>query len=323
MKSNLFYICIFLFSSLTQVLASDARPTLYIPNVVTTTSENPKIGDIAVIKTPFVEFEKVTNKLSEIRLGLSLRPKSQSEIRGEEILAIITKEGIPLEAFGYSIPIKVTIHREGVTLTKDDVLDSLKEELATKHELDVQVKGVEWQSEQVLPAKPSKVQSEILGVAIKGKMPVRISVFNDSNLTSRFLATALVDDWRSVPILRGRLDKGAVIRGDDIQIVRANLATLPQDISFNIDEVVGRRALRGISSGEAIRRSDIDIPPTVEKGKVVSMIFSSGGFTAKATGLALQDGRVGEKIEVKNDRSQKVVKGTIINSGEVSIEDQG
>jgi len=152
-------------------------------------------------------------------------------------------------------------------------------------------------------------------------MPVRISVFNDSELTSRFLATALVDDWKSVPIVRGRLDKGAVIRSEDIQIVRANLATLPQDVTFNIDEVVGRRALRGIMSGETIRKSDIDIPPVIEKGKIVSMIYSSGGFTARATGIAMRDGIEGEKIELKNERSNKIVKGKVVGPGEVMIEE--
>jgi len=318
---NVFILLIFIIACTAEAYASDGRPTLYIPSKITTKAESPKIGDIAVIKTPFIEYEEVTKKLSEISLGLSLRPKAHNEMRGEEILAIINREGIPLEAFGYSIPVTVTIEREGVTLSKEEVTESLREELANNPTLDVQLKGIEWQTEQVLPAKPTKIQAEILGSAVKGKMPVRISVFNDSELSSRFLATALVDDWKSVPIVRGRLDKGSVIRNEDIQIVRANLATLPQDVSFSIDEVIGRRALRGIGSGEAIRKSDIDMPPVIEKGKVVDMIYNSGGFTARATGIALQDGGEGEKIELKNDRSHKVVKGKIMNPNEVLIEE--
>lgn len=321
MKRNLLILISVLFLGIGNTFASDSRPTMYIPSKVVIKSESPKIGDIAVIKSAFSEFEAVTKKLSDISLGLSIRPKGQKEIRGEEILAIINKEGIPLEAFGYSIPVMVTVEREGVTLTKEEVTQALKEELANSSNLDVQLKSVQWETEQILPSKPTKVQAEILGTAVGGKMPVRISAFNDLELSSRFLATAIVDDWKAVPIVRGRLDKGSVIRAEDVQVIRANLATLPQDVTFKVEEVIGRRALRGIASGEAIRKSDIDMPPVVEKGKVVNMIFSSGGFTARATGIALQDGREGEKIELKNDRSHKVVKGKILNPSEVMIEE--
>jgi flagella basal body P-ring formation protein FlgA len=301
--------------------SADGRPTMHIPTKVLIKTESPKLGDIAVIKTPYAEYEDVTKKLADINLGITLRPKSHNELRGEQILSLITKEGIPLEAFGYSIPVSVDIEREGFSLTKEEVLSALKEEFSHNPSLDVQVKGLDWESEQVLPAKASKIEAEVLGSAVGGKMPVRISAYNNSDLSARFLATAIVDDWKAVPIVRGRLDKGAVIRNEDVQVIRANLATLPQDISLNVGEVVGRRAIRSLGNGEAIRKSDIDLPPVIEKGKVVSMIYSSGGFTAKATGIALQDGREGDKIELKNDRSQKVVKGKILNPSEVSIEE--
>lgn len=301
--------------------AADARPTMHIPAKVTVKAESPTLGDIAIIKTSYAEFEDVTKKLAGIKLGVSLRPKAHNELRGEQILSLISKEGIPLEAFGYSIPVSVDIERDGVSLTKEEVLTALKDEFSNNPNLDIQVKGLDWDSDQVLPAKASKIQAEILGAAVGGKMPVRISAFNNSDLSARFLATAIVDDWKAVPIVRGRLDKGSVIRNEDVQIIRANLASLPQDITLNVGEVVGRRAIRSLQSGEAIRKSDIDMPPVIEKGKVVSMIFSSGGFTAKATGIALEDGREGDKIELKNDRSQKVVKGKILNPSEVSIEE--
>lgn len=320
MKIRIYILSLFLITA-SSVYGADGRPTMHIPTKVRVKTESPKLGDIAVIKTPYAEFEEVTKKLAGISLEVNLRPKSHNEIRGEQILSLINKEGIPLEAFGYSIPVSVDIEREGVSLTKEEVLTALKDEFSNNPNLDIQVKGLDWASDQVLPSKPSKIQAEILGSAVGGKLPVRISAFNDGNLSARFLATAIVDDWKAVPIVRGRLDKGSVIRNEDVQIVRANLASLPQDITFNVSEVVGRRAIRSLQSGEAIRKSDIDMPPVIEKGKVVSMIFSSGGFTAKATGVALQDGREGDKIELKNERSQKVVKGKILNPNEVSIEE--
>lgn len=302
-----------------KLLALEPRPTLFVPAKGTVSVEVVKLKDVATIKDVKGDFQEAVNKISEVNLGVKLRPRESATLKGTDIIKLISASGIDIEVFGYSIPVDVTITRQGDILSKEQVLSELKLQLHGDPNLDLQVKDVSWDTEQVVATKPTSIKAELLGEPVSGKLPLRLSVFENENLLSRFLATATVDDWRAIPILKSKLDRGSLIRPEDIQIIRANTATLPQDISFKSTDIVGRRVTRAIASGEPIRKIDIDIPPIIEKGKQVSVIYSTGGFTAKATAIALKDGHEGEIIELRNDRSQKIVKASVVTANEVKV----
>jgi hypothetical protein len=89
--------------------------------------------------------------------------------------------------------------------------------------LEINVKGIEWETEQLLPEGDARFDIEVLGAPDRGKLPVRVTAYQKETVVARFLATALVDDWKSIPIIRGRLDRGSVISPNDIQVIRTNL----------------------------------------------------------------------------------------------------
>ena len=306
-----------LYTSLAQ--AYDTRPSLFISREVETTSDEIRLGDISTIKGNEIEFAKLITDLKSISFGPSPRPLGVKTIRGEEILSAIEARGIPRDAFGYSLPVTVEIKRAGRVLKNEEVVDSVRDKLNKNPELDLQIRNIVWDTEQVIPLGMARIESELLGSPVSGKLPMRVSVFIGDQLSSRFLATAQVDDWKAIPVLRTKVERGMLINSSDLQMVRTNLASLPNDIALTVEEVSGRRVTKSILNGEPVRRSNVDIPPLVEKGKLVRMRFQSGGFTAVATGVANGAGQLNDEIEIRNDRSNKIVKGKIISQDEVLV----
>lgn len=51
----------------------------------------------------------------------------------------------------------------------------------------------------------------------------------------------------------------------------------------------------------------------------VTMVVNTGGLRVSAVGEALQDGKVGQQIKVRNPDSKKVVTGTVVGANEVEI----
>ena len=301
------------------VFALDQRPSLYLEPDREVQNDKIYLGEIAIIRGNETEYAKLIGDLRGIELGESPRPLSSKIFRGEDILAAIDARGIPREAFGYSIPKQITVKRAGRLLTNQEVVESVKSKINTNPDLDLQVKSISWDTDQVLPLGAARIESEILGTPARGKLPLRISVMIDDAVSSRFLATALVDDWKSIPVLKTRLERGMLINPSDIQIVRTNMAGLPPDVALKPEDITGKRVTKSVGFGEPLRRADIDIPPVVEKGKVLKMKFQSGGFVAVATGVALQSGQLEDLIELRNERSNKVVKGKIVSQDEVVI----
>jgi flagellar basal body P-ring formation protein FlgA len=216
-----------------------------------------------------------------------------------------------------SIPKTIEVTRDGRVVSQEEVLLAIKAEVAKNKSADIQLRGVEWGSPQVIPVGESQVAVELLGTPVSGKFPVRAEVSVDGKPCARFLATAVADDWREIPVLSRAVDRGGVINPEDLHLVRMNLASQPADVAKQIEEVFGKRAKSRLNAGEIVRRSFIDIPPVVAKGKRVTVIHDKGLLRATATGVALEDGYDGSRITIRNESSKKVIMGKVLNSEEV------
>lgn len=51
----------------------------------------------------------------------------------------------------------------------------------------------------------------------------------------------------------------------------------------------------------------------------VTMVVTTGGLRVSAAGVAMQDGKVGQEIKVRNPESKKIVTGTVVGANEVEI----
>lgn len=296
-----------------------ARPTILIPATITIAERELKLGAIATIRTVDAEYEPLLKVLQEISFGEAPGPNQTRTMLGEEILEKIKDSGVELESIGYSIPAQVNIKREGREVREDEVLNALQKELKAKNVTDLQVKQIKWDSALVVPTGPSEVRVDFAGVPLSGKLPLRVELFVNGQPEARFVATAFVDDWREIPVLRRGVERGMLIQPGDVQMVRLNVNSHPGDIVHDVNGIIGRRAKNSISAGETIRRSAVDIPPVIEKGKRVSMVYEVTGLRATAVGIAQEDGQLGDKIRLQNESSKRFVEGRIINPQEVRV----
>ncbi len=86
----------------------------------------------------------------------------------------------------------------------------------------------------------------------------------------------------------------------------------------NLEEVVGKRAKRGINRGEVVTADLVEVPPLVGKGQVVELSLKHPGFSLRTKGKALEDGWEGDVIRVRVLASGKRLSARI-EKGEVQI----
>lgn len=314
-------VAVMLFVGISECAAesTDVRPQLIVAPFSTVKGGEVRVGDVARIISPSPAFEKLVADLKAVSLGDAPPPKAKRGIPGARILASIEAAGIPSDALGYSIPQIVTVEREGRVLTKDEVLDEVREHLAKEATFDLQVREINWEHAQILPTGASRFSIERLGEPAAGKIPLRVTVFIDEMPASRFVATATVDDWREVPVLNRTLERGMLIAPEDVEVVRLNLFKQPADVSSDLQEVVGKRVKTRINAGETVRRSVVDIPPLIPQGKKIMMLYRGSGVSASATGVALDGGLRGNTIRVRNESSKRIVRAKILTEEEVEV----
>ena len=79
-----------------------------------------------------------------------------------------------------------------------------------------------------------------------------------------------------------------------------------------LDEALNAEASRDLRAGEPLRSSDIRQAVLVKRGQVVLLqLQAQAGFLITARVEALQDGRMGEQIKLKNMESGRMLTGVV------------
>jgi flagella basal body P-ring formation protein FlgA len=84
-------------------------------------------------------------------------------------------------------------------------------------------------------------------------------------------------------------------------------------------EAAGRSLRKNLSQGEAIALNLLVNVPIIERGKVVTIVVQSAGVTVRAKGEALENGALGDVINVRNLAGRAVVKAVVVAEDTVEV----
>ena len=85
------------------------------------------------------------------------------------------------------------------------------------------------------------------------------------------------------------------------------------------DEVIGKQMRRSMGVGQALTRLAVLAPKLVSRGERVIVLAGLKGLEVRVEGTVLMDGAVGDRVRVRNERSQRVVEGTLAPDGTVRV----
>lgn len=126
-----------------------------------------------------------------------------------------------------------------------------------------------------------------------------------------------------VPVLVRDVAPGDVVRKQDIQWIRLPSDRVSNNIVTTEAGLVGMSPRYPVRTGEPLRISDMQPPVVIVKGATVDMNYVSGALTLLARGRALQNGAVGDTIDIMNPRSNRTVQGIVEGPNMVRIEAMG
>jgi len=160
---------------------------------------------------------------------------------------------------------------------------------------------------------------------------LKISLESSDRYYLRFKVTGIFNGEREtlpVSVRVARL-KTVVVAARDIlpgELITGkmlNTAKIPEFKAGNsfsaVDEVVGKRAKRLIKAGKIIKFIDVVPDYKVFKNTPVKVIYESGVIRIEMTGVALQNGAVGDIIEVKNISTGKKILCKVVGNGVVKF----
>ena len=123
-----------------------------------------------------------------------------------------------------------------------------------------------------------------------------------------------------MPVLARDVAPGETVTDGDIQWVKMPTSRVSANIVTTQSGLVGMSPRFPVRSGEPLRLSDLQPPVVIAKGAIVDMNFVSGALVLLARGRALENGAIGDTIDILNPRSNRTVQGVVEGPNVVRID---
>ncbi|MFC3907803.1 flagellar basal body P-ring formation chaperone FlgA [Legionella dresdenensis] len=124
---------------------------------------------------------------------------------------------------------------------------------------------------------------------------------------------------KQVIVANRALTKGAIVSPLTIDLQEVDVSQLKQGYFTEVDEVLGMSCKSQIQSGTILTPAQLQKPLLIHKGEQVTIQALNEGFKVSMSGVALEDGSIGEHINVKNISSKKSIEAKVIAPGQVQV----
>lgn len=147
----------------------------------------------------------------------------------------------------------------------------------------------------------------IVGVRCEGVQPWKIYV------------PVRVAIYKKVVVASNPLNKGIPLTADDLRLTEQNTANLTSGFYTEKDALIGKVLTRSVSAGMPLTNAYLENPVLIQRGQMVTLIVKKGELEVTSHGIALNKGRIGDVIAVKNTSSKRVIEGTVMTGQTVEI----
>ena len=125
--------------------------------------------------------------------------------------------------------------------------------------------------------------------------------------------------FADVAVAARPLARGEILAATDVRLEERDITRLPGGFLTALDEVLGMKVRRPLSTGNVIARGAVEAPRLVRRGQIVTLVGGNGPVEIRATGKALSDGAAGDRVRVRNEASRRVVEGVVAEDGTVRV----
>jgi flagella basal body P-ring formation protein FlgA len=120
-------------------------------------------------------------------------------------------------------------------------------------------------------------------------------------------------------VTRRALPAGTVIEADDIRIAEVDLTTSPYPPVTERALVVGKLVRVGLSAGQTVVAGHLKLPVVVRNGAPVEVAATVGQVSVTGSGIAQQDGAVGDLIRVRVPGG-RTLQAVVTGEGRVTVQ---
>lgn len=125
--------------------------------------------------------------------------------------------------------------------------------------------------------------------------------------------------YKEIVVLAKPVTMGSKINALDITLIRHDIGSSSKDYYTDPKQVIGNVLKRSLKVGSLLTTDLIQAPVLINRNDSVSIVLTRPGIKVESKGIAMENGQLGQRIRVRNIRSQKIVTATVKEQGVVEI----
>jgi flagella basal body P-ring formation protein FlgA len=115
------------------------------------------------------------------------------------------------------------------------------------------------------------------------------------------------------------IGRDRAILPEDVGVERRDIGALSTRPLSAKRQIAGKLAARAIGINEILTEPMIAAPKVIERGNALTLIYETPSLKIETPGRAMEDGRIGDVIPVRNPRSGKIVEGKVVDARTVRV----
>lgn len=131
--------------------------------------------------------------------------------------------------------------------------------------------------------------------------------------------SASIKRYMELPMLKRSMKKGEFLSADDIRWKRIEVNRPMDGLVVDDADIIGQVAQRNLRENLPIRSKWFAEPLAIDRGDQVMVKLVQGGLTIRAMAVALNKGRVGDMIQLRNPKSRVRYEARVSAPGQAQV----
>ncbi len=253
--------------------------------------------------------------LKSIEISVAPRPDADQRISKDLILYKVSPYISNEKDINISVPESLSVYRNAQVLSSDTITQIFTDHI---------ISSSPWETEKISFERITAPESlsfpvgsldwdveERLNSNYVGNVTVTINFRVNGELERKVPVSGRISVARDVVRALKRIRSGEIISAEDLVLVTEKCVKFQGNVVTDMNDVVGKRAVRTIQADNNILYGMVEDPPMVQKGDRVIIKAENNEIRITASGQVLEDGRPGELVRVVNINSGKELYATV------------
>ena len=198
------------------------------------------------------------------------------------------------------------------------VLTKVKKQLHNQQDVRVKVSVRKIDPRLKLKRCDKPLAFELQGQTLKRNNTVKISCHSASTSWSIFTMSTIAQEMYVISAAN-ELPRHHIIGEEDLEPIRHDIYKLRGGYATHKKRLIGQQLRRPVRAGSVIYQHELQRPTLIKKGDSVTVMTKRGALSVIHQGIALGNASKGQRVQVKNKRSSRILQAYVIARGKVEV----